>query len=91
MKATGYLQGPFHACDACLLLQVMPDVPAELRTSLLLNQEQQGTRELAAAQMPLEQTLAEQSEASTAAAGQQRAAVIDLTDEAEPTAKRHRA
>lgn len=71
------------------MLQVMVNVPAELHESLLPSQQQQTTQDLAHAQAPMEQTLTRQSEASRGAADQQTAAVIDLTDDVEPTAKRH--
>lgn len=65
------------------MLQVMVDVPAELHKSLLPKQQQQET--------PSGLTLAGLSGASKGAAGQQNAAVVDLTDSLKPTAKRRRA
>ena len=70
------------------MLQVMVDVPAELHDSLLPKQQQQQTREVANAEMPL-QTLAGHSEVCKGAACQQNASIIDLTDDVEPAAKRH--
>lgn len=72
------------------MLQVMVDVPAELCDSLLPSQQQQTSQDVAqGAQQPLEQTLTRQSEANRGAADQRTAAVIDLTDDVQPTAKRH--
>ena len=71
------------------MLQVMADLPAELRESLLPSQQPQTSQDLAHAQAPLEQTVTKQSEASRGAADQQTAAVIDLTDDVEPTPKCH--